>query len=60
MILGSNTILLGKPSHDFNTKVILFVSYAMVYTGKTNTLKIRRIPSIALREYNEDGGHIFM
>ena len=47
--LGSNTILFGKQSYDFNMKIILFGSYDMVYTGTSNTLKRRRIPSIALR-----------
>ena len=32
----------------------------MVYTGTTNTLKIRSIPIIALRVHNEDRGHFFM
>ena len=32
-MLGGNTILLVKPNPYFNTNIILFVSYAMVYTG---------------------------
>ena len=48
--LGSNMILLGKPSTDFNINIIFFGSYAMVYTGTTNTPNIRSIPSIVLRE----------
>ena len=56
----SNTILLGKPSNGFNMKFFFFESYAMVYTGTTNTLKIQKIPSITLRESNGDGGHFFI
>ena len=44
---GTNTILLVNPSPDFNMKRISSGSYAMVYTGTKNTLKIRSIPSIA-------------
>ena len=58
--LGSNTILLGNPGPDFNMKIIFFGYYVMVYTGTTNTSKIRRIPSISLRESTGDGGHFFM
>ena len=58
--LGSITILLRKPSTDFNIKMIFFGSYAMVYIGTTNTLKRRSTPSIALRGLNEDVGHFFM
>ena len=57
--LGSNTISLRNPSTDFNTKRIFFGYYAMVYTGKTNTLNRRSIYSIDLRESNEDGGQFF-
>ena len=32
----------------------------MIYTGTTNTSKRRSIPIIALREYNEDGGQLFI
>ena len=48
-ILGSNTVLLGKPSPDFNMKRIFSGSYAMVYTGTKNTLKRRSIPINVLR-----------
>ena len=58
--LGSSTVLLWKPSTDFKMKVIFFGSYAMVYTGTTNTSNRRSIPSIALRESNEYGGHLLM
>ena len=53
-------ILLGSPGPDFNTKIILFGSYDMAYTGTKNTLKRRRIPSIDLRELNEDRGKFLM
>ena len=39
---------------------MFFGSYDMFYTGTTNTLNRRSIPSIALREYNEDEVHFFM
>ena len=58
--LGPNMILLGNPNTDFNMKRIFFGSYDMVYTGTTKKPKIRNIPSIALRESNEYGGHFFM
>ena len=48
-ILYSNSILLGKPSTNFNMKIISFGSYAMVYTRTTNTSKRRTIPSIIVR-----------
>ena len=44
--LGSNMILLGDPSPDFNMKNIFFGSHSIVYTGTTNTLNRRSIPSI--------------
>ena len=47
--LESNTILLKKSIPDFNMKMVLFGSYAMVYTGTTNTLNRISIPGIALR-----------
>ena len=51
---------MGKPSPDFNLKMNFFGSYAMVYTGTTNTSKRRSISGISLRESNEDRGHFFM
>ena len=48
--LGPNTILLGKPGPDFNTKGIFFGYYAMVYTGTSKKLNRRSIHSIDLRE----------
>ena len=48
-ILGSNTILLGNPSPDFNMKRKCFGTYYMVYTGKKNTFNRRSIPIISLR-----------
>ena len=47
--LGSNTILLGNPSPNFNMKIIFFGFYTMLYTVTTNTFKRRSIPSIYLR-----------
>ena len=59
-ILGYNTIFLGKPGTDFNMKIIFFGSYVMVYTGTTITLNRISMPSIALRESNEEGVHFFV
>ena len=59
-ILGSNTILLGKPSPDFNMNRIFFASHTMVYTGTTNALNIIRTPSISIRESNEYEVKFFM
>ena len=39
---------------------IPFASYALVYTGTSNTLDSRYTPCIALRESNNNGGHYFM
>ena len=41
-------------------KIIVFRSYFMVFTGTTSTSKKKSIPSIVLRESNEDGGQFFM
>ena len=41
-------------------KIFYFVSYAMLFTEKTKTLKRIRIPNIVLKESNEDGWHFFM
>ena len=37
--LGPNKILLGKPSLEFNTKIIFFGYYAIVYTGTTKKIE---------------------
>ena len=47
--LGLNTILLLKSNPDINMKMILFGSYAMVYTGTNNNMSCRRIPGVVLR-----------
>ena len=41
-------------------KIILFGSYAMVYTETKNTMKRRRTPGIALMESNKDVEQLFM
>ena len=53
-------IVESKCKPDFNHKQITFGSYDMVYTGTTNDMKIRIIPSISLNESNERGGSYFM
>ena len=54
------TIIEGKPKMDLQRKVIVFGSYALVYTRTTNTNKPRAVPAIALRRSNNTGGHYFM
>ena len=53
-------ILEGKPKMDLQRQVIVFGSYALVYTWTTNTNKPRAVPAIALRRSNNTGGHYFM
>ena len=53
-------IVEGKGNPDLNHKRITFGSYAMVYTGTTNDIKRRSIPSSTLDKSNEHGGHYFM
>ena len=53
-------IVEGKVNPNFNHKHITFGSYAMVYTGTTNNMKIRSVTAIALNESNEHGGHYLM
>ena len=48
MILA--TIVLGKQNTDLNKKRINFGSYAMVYIGTKNIMKIISAPSIALND----------
>ena len=53
-------IVIGKHNPDMSRKRINFGAYAMVHIGTTNTMKRRSVPSIALRESNENGGYFFM
>ena len=53
-------IVEGKGNPDFNHKRIKFGSYAMVYTGTTNDIKIRSVPAIAFNKSNYHGGHYLM
>ena len=41
-------------------KRIPFGVYAMVYTSKSNSMKSRSVPGIALKPSNNDGGQCFM
>ena len=54
------TIVEGKPKLDLEKKMIVFGSYALVYTRTTNNNKTRAVPAIALRRSNNAGGHYFM
>ena len=58
--LSPSTIVEGKPKFDFSRAMITFGSYAMVYTGTTNSMKQRSVPAIALRRSNSAGGNYFM
>jgi len=49
-------IVTGRNTPDFNNKYIAFGSYAWAYTKTTNTMEMRRVPSIALGPSNEWGG----
>ena len=54
------TIIEGKPKLDLEKNMIVFGSYALVYSGTTNDNKPRAVPAIALRRSNNNGGHYFM
>ena len=53
-------IVKGKPNPDFNQERIVFGSYELFYTGTSNGSSIRIIPSIALNESKNHGGHYSM
>ena len=50
-------IIKGKINTDFNQYRILFVLYSLVHTGTSNKINRRIIPSIAINESNNRGGH---
>ena len=50
----------GRPKPDFSQKMIAFDAYTLAYTGTMNTITGRCIPTIALRQSNNAGGHYFM
>ena len=54
------TIVKGRQAPRDDVSRIPFGSYALVYTGTSNTLESRSTPCIALRESNNNGGHYFM
>ena len=54
------TIIEGRENPRDNVSWIAYGSYALVYTGTSNTLNSRSIPAITLRESNNNGGHYFM
>ena len=58
--LSPASIVLGHSKPDMSIKRIPFGSYALVYTQTSNDMKSRSVPSIALSEANEKGGHFFM
>ena len=58
--MSPDMIVEGKGKPDFNNKYITFESYAMVYTGTANDMKIKIVPAIGLNKSNYHGGHYFM
>jgi hypothetical protein len=58
--MSPSSIVEGKPNPDFNTKRIVYGSYAMVYIDTDNTMNSRSVLAIALEESNQNGGHYFM
>ena len=52
--------MIGRANPDFNHNIIVFGSYAMVFTGTKNNMKARSVPAISLGPSNEWGGHFFM
>jgi hypothetical protein len=58
--MSPSSIVEGKTNPDFNTKRIVYGSYAMVYIDTDNAMNSRSIPAIALEESNQNGGHYFM
>ena len=58
--ISPSTIVEGKPKPNMNNKHIVFGSYAIAYTGTTNNMRARGVPSIALKSSNDSGGHYFM
>ena len=54
------SIVLGKLIPDYKTKRIYFGYFSLVYIGTTNSMKIRSVPVIALRDSNQYGGHYSM
>ena len=53
-------IFKGKTNPNFNQDVIMFGSYALVYTGTSNYMNRRSIPSISLKKSNDHAGHYFI
>ena len=54
------TIIEGKHKLDLEKKMIVFGSYALVYSGITNDNKPRAVLAIALRRSNNNGRYYFM
>ena len=52
-------IIEGKSKMNFQRKMIVFGSYTLVYIGTSNSNKPRAVPAIALRIWNNSGGHYF-
>ena len=50
-------IVKGKMNPDFNQEMIVFGSYALVYTGTSKDTKRRSIPPISLNKSNDNGGN---
>ena len=50
IIISPSMIVEGKPNPGFNIEIIVFGSYALVYTNTSNYINRRSIPSISLNK----------
>ena len=58
--MSPSMIVEGEPDTNFNQERIVFGSYDLVYTGTSNGMNRRSIPSIELNKSKDNGGHYFM
>ena len=54
--MGPFTIMEWRQKIDLSQNIIELGSYALVYVGKTNTMKRGIITEISLKEPNDSGG----
>ena len=53
-------IVEGRQKMDLLQNIIEYVSYALIYVGKNNTMQRRSVPEISLKTSNNPGGAYFM
>ena len=58
--MSPGTIVDGRGKPRMDIKRIIFGSFAYVFTDTDNTMKTRGVPTIALRQSNENKGYYFM